>query len=384
MPTISAPRLLVDGRLAGPGTVVVEHGVIVGVLDGVPPSGKGHRRLDRGTLTPGLIDVQHNGCVGVDEVHATPEEWRTVADALAVRGVTAFQPSFVTAPIAEQLAGLPNARWARDAFATEPTAQILGVHLEGPFLSPKRRGMHAERYLLHPAPRWLDELFAFPEAKEMIRTVTLAPELPGGMEAIRRLAGQGVIVAIGHSDATAEQAREAVDAGATMVTHVFNAQSPLSHRAPGIPGAALTDPRLFVGLIADLHHVDAIVCALVLAAAPDRVCLVSDAMAAAGMPPGSYRFGGQEIRVGEDGLPRLADGRIAGSGIFLDDAVRNLVRAGNDPARVLTAATANPARLMGRQDMGRIAVGCRADLVWWSDRLTALCTWVGGVEVQPA
>jgi N-acetylglucosamine-6-phosphate deacetylase len=207
---------------------------------------------------------------------------------------------------------------------------------------------------------------------------TLAPERPGGIAAVRRLAEAGVLVSIGHSDATAAQAEAATDAGARLVTHLFNAMRPLHHREPGLVGQALADPRLTSGLIADLHHVAAPVCRLAFAAAPGRIMLVTDAVAAAGMPPGTYDLGGQQVSVDPLGLPRRADGTIAGSGLRLDAAIAFVVTAGIDLRTAVDAATRLPADVIGRPDLGRIAPGALADLVWLGDDLTARATWLGG------
>jgi N-acetylglucosamine-6-phosphate deacetylase len=187
-----------------------------------------------------------------------------------------------------------------------------------------------------------------------------------------------VLVSIGHTDATAAQAEAAADAGARMVTHLFNAMRPLHHREPGVIGQALVDPRLSAGLIADLHHVAAQVCRLVFAAAAGRVVLVTDAVAAAGMPPGDYDLGGQQLAVDPLGLPRRPDGTIAGSGLRLDAAVANVVAAGVDLPTAVDAATRLPADLVGRSDLGRIAPGAKADLTWLGDDLSTRATWLGG------
>jgi N-acetylglucosamine-6-phosphate deacetylase len=214
---------------------------------------------------------------------------------------------------------------------------------------------------------------------EVISMMTLAPELPGALDAIRRLRSHGVVVSIGHSDARGTEVDAAVEAGARMVTHIFNAQRGLGHREPGVAGQALADPRLTVGLIADLHHVAPEICTIVMQAARGRVALVTDAVAAAGMPPGSYELGGQQIRISPgEGLARRTDGTIAGSSLSLDAAVRNLVDVGIAASDVLDAATRVPADVLGRTDLGRLATGAKADLVWWSDDLRPLRVWIGG------
>jgi N-acetylglucosamine-6-phosphate deacetylase len=369
--------MLVEGQLTGPASLVVEGGTIVDVVEG-PRDGQ-TIHLEHGLLTPGLIDLQINGSYGVDFVDASLDEWLDVASRLPETGVTALQPTFITAPVERLLVGMRHAAEAMPVIAASPVAaRILGLHIEGPFLSPRQAGVHDIAFM-HPATDAdLDALLA-PGMAELISMVTLAPELPGALEVIRRLRAHGIVVSIGHSDARGSEVDAAVEAGARMVTHIFNAQRGLGHREPGVAGQALADPRLTVGLIADLHHVAPEICAVVMAAARGRVALVTDAVAAAGMPPGSYELGGQQIRIfpGE-GLVRRVDGTIAGSSLSLDVAVRNLVEVGIAASDVLDAATRVPADVLGRTDLGRLATGAKADLVWWSDDLRPLRVWIGG------
>jgi N-acetylglucosamine-6-phosphate deacetylase len=221
----------------------------------------------------------------------------------------------------------------------------------------------------------------------VLRLVTLAPERPGGMAATAALARAGVLVSVGHSDATARQVAEAADRGARMVTHLFNAQRPLHHREPGVVGQALTDQRLTSGLIADMRHISPQVCVLAFRAAPGRICAVTDAAACAGMPPGRYALGGEAIELppGDGEPPVRGDGTLAGSGLRMDAAVANLVAAGIGLAEAAAAATRIPADLIGRPDLGRIAAGAAADLVWLGDDLRTRAAWVGGelVYAQP-
>jgi N-acetylglucosamine-6-phosphate deacetylase len=214
----------------------------------------------------------------------------------------------------------------------------------------------------------------------VLRLVTLAPERRGGMAAVTALTEAGVLVSVGHSDATARQVAEAADRGARMVTHLFNAQRPMHHREPGVVGEALTDLRLTSGLIADMHHVNPQVCVLAFRAAPGRICAVTDAATCAGMPPGSYQLGGEPIELpsGDGEPPVRSDGTLAGSGLRMDAAVGNLVAAGIGLVEAVCAATRVPADLIGRPDLGRIAPGAAADVAWLGDDMRTRATWIGG------
>jgi N-acetylglucosamine-6-phosphate deacetylase len=383
VPIISAPRLLVDGALRGPGGVVIDGGRIVDIIKDRPAPARDHVSFDSGILSPGLIDLQINGCLGVDFVQATDDEWQRLSLALPAFGVTAFQPTYISNPIPALVAGLRRFAAVRPRLMADGGARALGVHLEGPFLSSARPGVHDVRYLLEPTDENLDALLADPVATAQITMLTLAPELPCALEAIRRLAAAGIVISVGHSDATGAQVHDAVVAGARMVTHVFNAQRGFDHREPGVAGQALYEEAVTIGLIADFEHVSAEACAITMNAAPGRVALVTDAVAAAGMPPGIYELGGQQIAVSVDEpVARNLDGTVAGAATFLDQAVRNLVGFGRDIAEVLVAASTVPADALNRHDLGRLAPGAQADIVWWSDELHPTRAWVGGVEID--
>jgi N-acetylglucosamine-6-phosphate deacetylase len=259
------------------------------------------------------------------------------------------------------------------------------VHLEGPFLSPPQAGAHDRRHLCDPDPGLVDVLLRAGEDGVLLY-VTLAPERSGALGAIRRLRAGGVRVAVGHSDATHRVVTAAADAGATLVPHLYNAQSGLHHREPGVVGAALTDPRLTAGLIVDGAHVLPAAVAVALAAAPGRVMLVTDAVAAFGMAPGRYVLGGEEIVLVDGRPPRRADGTFAGAIGRLDDAIGRAAAVGVGLRTAVEAATRVPAAALGRPDLGRLAPGLTADLVWLAPQgphpLRARATWVAGRRVH--
>jgi N-acetylglucosamine-6-phosphate deacetylase len=328
-------------------------------------------------LLPGFVDLQVNGYFGEELQTAEAQSWATVAAGLPSTGTTSFLPTLITAPV-DSLAAALRAAAGFVAGLPAAGARVLGVHLEGPFISPARRGAHNEAWITDPTPAAIGSLLD--AAPGLLRLVTLAPERPGGLAAIGQFTAAGVVVSVGHSDAVAEQVAAAAGHGARMVTHLFNAQRPLGHREPGVPGQALADDRLTSGLIVDLHHVAGQVCALAFRAAPGRIALVTDAAAPAGMPPGEYLLGGEPITLPPvPGAPPVrSDGRLAGSALRMDTAVANAVTCGIPLTEAVCAATSIPADLIGRPDLGRISPGAAADLVWLSPALKTRATWVAG------
>jgi len=370
------PGLPGTGVLA-PGYVTLQGGVITEAGAG-PPPGVPDLDLGTGVLVPGLVDLQVNGYYGVDLADCDPRGWALVAGRLPETGTTAFLPTFITAPVPTLATALRSAAKATEAVTAG--ARVLGVHLEGPFLSPARAGAHRRDWIVPPSPGAVTELME--AGQGLLRLVTLAPEADGALAAIGMLTAAGVVVSMGHSDATAAEVAAGATAGARMVTHLFNAQRGLHHREPGVVGQALTDQRLTSGLVVDLSHVSAAGCAIAFTAAPGRICLVTDAAACAGMPPGRYLLGGQPVELPPGGgAPVRPGGTLAGSALRMDQAVGNAVAVGLGLPEAVAAATRIPADLIGRPDLGRLAAGAAADLAWLGDDLRARATWVGGEQV---
>lgn len=346
---IIAAHQLFDGEGFRPGWVRVEGQTIAEVGTGPaphPPQATAH------FLAPGFVDVHAHGGGGASFITEDPAEIATAAAAHAAHGTTTIIASLVTASpatLARQVDALTRA---------VERGTIAGIHLEGPWLAPEYAGAHDPALLTTPTPRAVAALLD----RGAIRMVTIAPELPGALEAIALLASRGVVAAIGHTNADHATTRAAIAAGARGATHLFNAMPPLHHRSPG-PVLALWQEQVFVELIVDGVHVAPELAAFVMTTIPDRAVLITDAMAAAGAGDGDYPLGALPVTV-RDGVARIAGTTtIAGSTLTLDRAVRTAVAAGVDPALALRAATSTPARYLDLAGVGRIAEGYRADLV---------------------
>ncbi len=348
------------------------------------------------TLTAGFFDVHTHGAAGHDVMDESPDALPRIARFLASRGVTHFLPTTVTAPLDATLRALdrlahaietadrsPADRSPAPAEAREPPSQLsaqpLGIHLEGPFVSHGKRGVHPPAHILAPSIPVFDQLWA--AARGHIRVMTLAPEEPGAMDLIAHAAALGVRVSIGHSIATAAVAREAIARGAVSATHTFNAMRPLDHREPGILGVVLDDPTLFAELICDgVHVADEAVRLWFRAKAPDHAILVTDSMAATGMPDGDYTLGGLPVTV--VGPVCLSGGVLAGSVLTLEQAVANLQQiAHTDLATATRAATANPAHMAGFADTLALRVGNLANLNRFDAHGRRTATYVRGHRI---
>ena len=339
------------------------------------PAPAGAEMLDAGgaAVVPGFIDLQLNGAFGDDFTESPETIWR-VAEGLPRWGVTSFLPTIITSPLAqvgkgqEVLAGGPPAGW---------TGSIpLGLHCEGPFLNLQKKGAHNPAHLRLPS---LEAVAAW-SPQQHVRLVTLAPELPGALAVIEALVNRGVLVSSGHSMATYAEAQAAFAAGARYGTHLFNAMPPLEHREPGLPGALLTAPEQAVGIIPDGVHVHPAIVALAWQAkGPKRLNIVTDAMAALGMPPGRYMLADQEVIVTERDA-RLASGTLAGSVLPMDAALRNVLAfTGCSLSEALETITSTPADLLGMGHLrGRIIPGAYADLVMLTPDLHVSLTMVEG------
>lgn len=364
------------------GDLLVEAGRIVEVAQADPSSRPaGAEEIDASglILAPGFIELQLNGAFGDDFTADPATIWR-VAERLPRWGVTSFLPTVITSPLERVALGQKVVTEGRPAGFRG--ARPLGLHVEGPFLNPQKKGAHNPKYLRQPSL----EAVAGWAPETGVRLVTLAPELPGSLDVISALSGRGILVSTGHSMATFDQAVAGFDAGARYGTHLFNAMPALGHRDPGLPGALLTDDRVTVGLIADGIHTHPSIIRLVWQAlGAGRLNLVTDAMAALGMAPGKHLLGDYEVTV-DARSARLADGTLAGSILSLDQALRNLVEAtGCTLADALPTVTTTPAEAIGLSaERGRIEPGYHADLVLLTPDLHVWATICEGETVYRA
>jgi N-acetylglucosamine-6-phosphate deacetylase len=367
MTTIDASRVLGPGGWTGPARVRLDGAAVLTIEPRHRVVGEAAHR----SLVPGFVDVQVNGIDDIDVTTAEGGDWDVLDLRLAAQGVTAWCPTLVSMPLDRYSA--PLARIAR-ARERAPLARplLVGTHLEGPFLGGAP-GAHRRSHVVPVDLRWLDEL------PSHVAIVTLGAEQPLAEEATRRLSERGIVVAIGHSTAGADEFHRVVSAGARLVTHLFNGMSGLHHREPGVAAFTLAPdpgtPAPFASLIADGVHVDPRMVRLAFTLLGDRAVLVSDAV---GWRAGS--LGPIDIQL-RDGAPRLADGTLAGSALTIDAAIRVCVDAGVPLEHACRAASTAPARLLGLPGAKGVAPGAPADLVALDDRLHVAQTWIGGTPV---
>jgi N-acetylglucosamine-6-phosphate deacetylase len=333
-------------------------------------------------LAPGLVDMHTHGAAGYDLMQADAEAHSRMGSFLVGHGVTSYFPTTVTAPMDKTLSSLERLANAIESAKKDHNgrAQPLGIHIEGPFLSHARRGVHPPEDLQKPTLAAFEKLWQ--ASRGHIRVMTIAPELDGALEVIAEATKRRVCVSIGHSDAKLDEARKGVAAGARHATHTFNAMRPLDHRAPGILGEVLTNPRLTAEMIADGIHVDPVVINLITKAKGiEGTILITDATAATGMPEGKYQLGAMEVEV-KDGRV-LHNGTLAGSVLTLDRAVRNVMNFANwDLQNAVRAASFNPAKTAGAHNKGLLQPGADADLVVLTASGEVKATIVKGVVVQ--
>ena len=354
--------------------VLVEEGRIVSVSrreEIIAPAGCTELHFSEHTVAPGFVDIHIHGAGARDVMAATPEALKVITETVARHGTTTLLATTVSAPLdatCKSLQGIAAYIQSAENRNPAPRAEIVGVHLEGPFLSHARRGVHPPESLIAPTRPALSRLLE--AAQGFVRILTIAPELPGALDVITAATKGDLTVALGHTDATFAEAHNAIERGARHGVHVFNAMRPFSHRETGVLGAVLTDPRVTAEVIADGVHVDDPAIQLLLAAkGTDATILVSDGTAATGMPDGTYKLGPFEFTV-SGGVCRNSEGKLAGSTLTLDRAIRHIAALKVPLREAIQMATLNPARRAGiAGKKGVLAPGADADLVLLTQKM---------------
>ena len=345
------------------------------------PAGAQEFRAEDSTAIPGFIDVHIHGAGGRDVMEGTREALSTVTKKVAQHGTTSIVATTVTASTEDTLHAVEGISKyiPQQLEAGDFRAEILGIHFEGPFLSKERRGVHPTNLLQMPSAEVLQKFLR--AAAGNARILTIAPELVGAMPCIDAARSLGMVVSIGHTDATYEQARAAIAHGAHHATHAYNAMRPFSHRDPGVIGAVLTSTEVNAELIADGIHVDEIAMKVLLQAkGPEHVVLISDGTPATGMPDGKYKLGGIDVTV-VDGVCRDSEGKLAGSTLTLDRALRNIVALGIPLASAVRMLTLNPATILGIDfKKGALRTGADADILLLNEALQITQVWARGIS----
>lgn len=375
-------KVIVNARVVTPGDITqssvvwIENAQIQKVDQGILPEVPSEYEIidAKGQLLiPGMIDVHIHGANGFDMMDGTEESILEVSKTCAMTGCTSFLVTSVSSSIEDLMIMIRN---VKNVIGTEQGAKIAGIHLEGPYLNVKRKGMQNEMYLRHPNIDEMKEILT--EAGDLVKMVTIAPELPGGIEMVEFLKDRGIIVAIAHSDATYEEAKEAFSKGASHVTHCFNGMRPIHHRDPGLVVAAFEEEHVSLQAIVDKIHLHpAIVRLMHRIKGPEGVVLITDALQAMQMGDGEYEFGGHKVTVA-NGEARLADGTLASSTVTMNEALQKTVESGISLDDAVYMAATTPANILGMLDKGRIASGMDADLVLLDSNFDVLWTMIEG------
>ena len=378
---------ITNGKIVLPDAVVCgkalafdsDSGKICGVVDELPA---GADTIDAAGnyVAPGLIDLHIHGFLGADTCDASPEGIRTMAYGVAKNGVTGFLPTTMTVSKEQIVASLNAVRSLKEESKTWDGAEIIGVHAEGPFINPTKKGAQAEENILVPDADFIIE------HSDIITSVTLAPEMDKDHACIKKLAAESdVLVSMGHTDATFEEAMSAVKDGVNHATHLFNVMSPLAHRNPGVVGAALASENVSVEVIADTFHINPGLYTVIAKVKGDKMVLITDCTRAGGMPDGEYELGGQPIFV--KGIEcRLADGTIAGSVLTLNRAVKNVIDHTNLPVyEAFNMASLNPATSIHCENrIGSLEAGKDANIIIADENINIIRTIKKGKTIYEA
>jgi N-acetylglucosamine-6-phosphate deacetylase len=387
-----ATTLLHAGRLLTPTAEITDAGILIregvieelGLREGMRlPVGAREISATGKTAIPGFVDVHIHGAGGRDVMEGSADALASVTKTVARHGTTSMVATTVTASSDDTIRSVEGiARYiSQQHEADDKRAEVLGIHFEGPFLSPARRGVHPAEWLQLPSSEMLEKLLQAAAGNAQI--LTIAPELLGAMPCIDAARNAGMVVAMGHTDATYEQARAAIAHGVHHAVHVYNAMRPFSHRDSGVIGAVLTSPEVSAELIADGVHVEETAMRVLLQAkGPEHMILISDGISATGMPDGKYILGKLEVTV-SGGICRNSEGKLAGSTLTLDRALRNIIGLGVPLTDAVRMLTLNPASLLGIEfKKGALRVGADADILLLDEGLQLTNVWVRGVAVE--
>ena len=338
---------------------------------------EGGTDLGGAKVLPGLVDAHTHGAMGADFSDGDPEGLRRMGEYLAQNGVTSFAPTSMTLPYETLAAAFATAAALRED-RPAPCARVAGIHMEGPFFSEKKKGAQNGAYLRLPDFEAFQRLYE--GCGGLVRIVDVAPELEGAADFTRK-ASKLCTVSVAHTDADYEAARAVYEAGASHLTHLFNAMPPIHHRKPGVIGAAAEREDVVAELISDGQHLHPSIVRMAFRLFPGRICLISDSLRCCGMPDGEYELGGQQVFL-QGGIARLADGTIAGSATNLFECMRRAISFGVPEEEAVTAATLTPAREIGADGLvGSLEEGKLADFVVCDRELNALSVWLGGERI---
>jgi N-acetylglucosamine-6-phosphate deacetylase len=369
---ISAARTFINGAITQ-ATIEIAGPRIVDVTLDIESGADLRISESEGVLVPGLIDLQINGGFGIDFQTAEPSDIEKFRQEVLRTGVTGFLPTLITASHENIMSQIEKI----DLSLKAGQSDVLGIHLEGPYISQEARGTHELSQIREINLSEISEIMK----TQKLKMITLAPELSQAKQAIEQLVENEVIVSLGHSQASSAQTLAAVEQGARMITHIFNAQSGVHHRESGMASQALINPNLYLGIIADLYHLTSETIKLIFQTAASRAVLVTDAISAMGMPDGTYQLGNQTVAVKAGQPPMRADGVLAGSAVRLDECIKNVIDCAVAPELAIAAATSIPAQVLGLADRGEIKRGLRADLALLSENGRTSKVWHLGEEV---